>query len=475
MATATQVLRNAIEAWHREEARERLARWRSDPEADHPLRVAQRHAWLWSPGAQEALEEAKGERQADAASLSALAQHMENARYRCAWLEATASTSPVAVVIRGRQRSLAQAWSDVVTTEDRRERTAIANAIEAWVNDRFAQWQEARLRAGEHARPLAPAEDKTTAAEADHVTLATRLLKDTDDALRDHVNHLTRTLVRSEDPGWHDLLFALRRKEFDGLVRKESRLRRIAKPFHALGFERELNSHVRTEPMSEGVLPRARLALLEVPTDIRLGIVARDWGAVSELSTLGALGRALAHTLVSRALPMEQRRSAQTEIPRVWATLFSSWMTDRNFLRRAYGWDVREAELVARMCSVAMLLNVRRSAALVCLDANAFSDRDQSRDMVRAAWRCEVGVALFAGRLPPSARLRRQFEAQVVGLGGTAALRERFDTDWYRNPRVAEPLRGAAARGPELSAAEWAKELNVEPAHATQTLVERLS
>jgi hypothetical protein len=51
-------------------------------------------------------------------------------------------------------------------------------------------------------------------------------------------------------------------------------------------------------------------------------------------------------------------------------------------------------------------------------------------------------------------------------------LRERFDEDWYRNPRVADVLQGAAARGPTLSVVAFTKELGVPEGVSTARALE---
>jgi len=51
--------------------------------------------------------------------------------------------------------------------------------------------------------------------------------------------------------------------------------------------------------------------------------------------------------------------------------------------------------------------------------------------------------------------LRAALAAPAIAM----ALRERYDEDWFRNPRVAEPLRAAATRGGTLAVERWAEEV----------------
>jgi hypothetical protein len=132
----------------------------------------------------------------------------------------------------------------------------------------------------------------------------------------------------------------------------------------------------------------------------------------------------------------------------------------------------RDIERVTRVCAITLLLNARRSATLVTLDAVGFSDAERNIERARAAWACEVPFALFAGALPSPERLREQWRGQCAGLAAANALRERFDHDWYRNPRVAETLRGAAARSGELAALAWLEELGGAAEHSGTRITE---
>ncbi|MBX3247068.1 MAG: hypothetical protein KF901_07800, partial [Myxococcales bacterium] len=52
-----------------------------------------------------------------------------------------------------------------------------------------------------------------------------------------------------------------------------------------------------------------------------------------------------------------------------------------------------------------------------------------------------------------------RFRAHLGALRVWVGLRERFDADWYRNPRAAEALRAAAEPGGRASVEGWADEL----------------
>jgi hypothetical protein len=254
MKLAVQHLRDAIDAWQRDEARERVARWADDVDAATPLDVVKRHGWLWSPGAQEAISEALSERQMSAKSHAAIEAQLASALQRRAWLEMTDGKLREAINLRGGELPLTNAWSDVVSTEDRIERAAIGRAIAVNAQNVAGLVHEARAFSGERAQRFAAGESDVAEKQC-CVESAERFLKDTADAAREHVRYLTRPLVRGESPAWHDVLFALRERSFDGLVRQATRARRLAEPLRALGFDRELSGQVRVENVIGATLP----------------------------------------------------------------------------------------------------------------------------------------------------------------------------------------------------------------------------
>jgi len=80
------------------------------------------------------------------------------------------------------------------------------------------------------------------------------------------------------------------------------------------------------------------------------------------------------------------------------------------------------------------------------------ADRPQAQlealaEALSGALRCEApeGVAGLLGADRVAARTRA--EELLSGLCLHLALRERFDADWFRNPRSAELLRGACTPG----------------------------
>jgi hypothetical protein len=73
--------------------------------------------------------------------------------------------------------------------------------------------------------------------------------------------------------------------------------------------------------------------------------------------------------------------------------------------------------------------------------------------------------------LPP---LLVDLRARIAGLAAHAALRERFDEDWFDNPRSAEPIRGVCMRGGTLDASRVCAELGGSLDAALPALLELL-
>ena len=63
----------------------------------------------------------------------------------------------------------------------------------------------------------------------------------------------------------------------------------------------------------------------------------------------------------------------------------------------------------------------------------------------------------------------------LAALAMHRALRERFDTDWFRNPRVGELLRAGCERGNGLGPEAWCAELGTSLADAGVRAIELVS
>ncbi|HKU44914.1 MAG TPA: hypothetical protein VJR89_42435, partial [Polyangiales bacterium] len=309
-------------------------------------------------------------------------------------------------------------------------------------------------------------------------TRAAQLLADTDDAARELSRWLVRASWMERAIPWHILLRALRAPEFDGLAKPARRWARVAHALRGLGFERDLDHRLRAEPAPFAYAPRAHVLPLDAPGDVRVLQSALDFGLAADVYAAQAVGEGLALTLVSPALATLLRWPLGPSVASALGTAFMQLRADASFLRRFEGLEGPWLERAARHAALVVLFEARAQAACVVVeDAPARGEQERARQLAAALERA-LGVqlppglaALWAYAAAPGGAT---FDAFQTGLAVHVGLRERLDADWYRNPRVADVLRGAAARGNTLDLAELRKELNVSASAGSQRLLELL-
>jgi hypothetical protein len=320
-------------------------------------------------------------------------------------------------------------------------------------------------------QPPAARPEQDTRSPADR---AEQLLADTGDAARE----LTRWLVRNVAPGrvvpWYVLLRALRAPDLDGLVKPARRWSLAAQALRGLGFERDLNARMHAEAAPSALDPRARVLALDVPGDIRVAQSSIDFGVASDVYAAQGVAQGLALALVSPALPNVLRWPLGPGVAGALGTAFMQLRADRGYLRRLEGLEDPWLERAARHAGILILLEARMRAACVIAErAPAPDEGEQARQLAAAFELCvelPPGLAaLFAYDASPDGS---EFDACQTGLAAHVGLRERFDADWYRNPRVADVLRGAAMRGNTLDFSTWLGELNIAPGASSQRLLE---
>ncbi|MFW6051297.1 MAG: hypothetical protein ACODAU_08995 [Myxococcota bacterium] len=454
-------VREALETFRREEAWERVRRWRGAADAESHASLLHRHGWLASSAAVDAVGEASEQGLLPEDSRAALTAQLAAVRGEAAVASArdrlgTLPEQPVTLPDgRPSLSRVMAAWP--AAPADRGD--LLAEALVGCAREAQGWLLDARTAAAEAGAPPHPDAGPPVGELAAH---ARGLLDATDVAADELVRALVGRSAHGRPPRLSDLVRALRVSELDGLVPRRGRWRRVASDIAALGFEPELASRVRTEVGHGGLGPRVQVAAIDPPRDVRLAPAPAEHGVVSELAAAEGVGRALGLSLVAPGLPVELRRPVAGSVARALGTLVAQVQAERAALARVRGLGGREAERLARLAGAVLLLETRLRAAEVVLLDEARGSQEQHRerapDVVRRALGVEVAapLAALAGGRPTAVTAR--YRGRVVGLGAWAALRERHDEDWYRNPRAEEPLRAGAHRGGWLSAEQWAAE-----------------
>lgn len=168
------------------------------------------------------------------------------------------------------------------------------------------------------------------------------------------------------------------------------------------------------------------------------------FGAASFVLALSSFGRALRLGLASRGLPFVLRRTPASIDAERFASVFGTLAASERFLRHALGSTPTRAREDRRVVGRTLVFETRLRATRVLLE------RDESRFE-------ELTARLFGRPLPdtlrgawPLPRRRGEAGARAELLGACSSLDlsgelvDRFDEDWFRNPRAFEWMR---ARG----------------------------
>lgn len=476
-------LREAIERWRSDEARARVARWASLPDAPSPSEVAAVHGRLRGAEARELCAELVAAGALSAEEGGACAAHLARAVAEQALAsshEALRSHITERVPVAGDALPLREVVAQLVVESGARRRETLAASLVAAAARLLPRLRDARAEAdAEGARVLAGLPQRPDAGPAPDVLRdeARALLEGTDDAAAELVAAALRVGGVEPSPGglrWHDLVAALRARVLDGHVAPASRFRRIGASLAPLGFARELGAHVRVAGTHGGLDVRARLAVVAAPRDVRLAVSPLECGLVSELAAVDATGRALALALGSVGLPPALARPLDASVSRAFGALFAQLHADAVFVRRVVGLSGREAESYARAAALLSLLSARLDAAVLLARGEPPASRLEAaaallRRALGEAYVPEPPAALLA--LTPGAAAAR-FRGRRGGLALHAALREHADADWFRNPRSSEMLRSMAVRGGALSIEAALAELGGSPRSAVTRLGE---
>lgn len=280
---------------------------------------------------------------------------------------------------------------------------------------------------------------------------AEAFLSQTDGAADDALRRCLRAFRPGKLIDWQLVLRGLRAPELDSSQGAARRWQRAAAWLGALGFERELQARVRAEPDRGALLPVATLLPLAPPRDVRVAQSTIDHGVSSDVLAAEGVGRALGLALVHPALPAELRWPVGASGAGALGGLALQLAADREQLMRVHEMGAAEAERVARAAGTLALLFTRVWVALALVKAGAAEDARSRLEQIAGA----VGRALccdlppgIAGLLAADRVLSRQRAPEALaGFALHVGLRERYDADFYRNPRSEEFLRAGCERG----------------------------
>jgi hypothetical protein len=203
-------------------------------------------------------------------------------------------------------------------------------------------------------------------------------------------------------------------------------------------------------------------------------VSVRPTGRPSDfLGLISALGEAAQLAAIPKVAPHEDRRCRDPAIGRAVALLAGSILREQSFHKRVLGAGRERARSAAKEATLAALIQARRTAAAIPSERALAARGAQSS--VAEEWATLQSDALRAAHdprlqltpAPLGLPLHHELRAQAIASALRAALRERFDEDFWRNPRTGPFLTGLFVRGTVADALDVLADVSPE-AHGTR-------
>ena len=455
-----QTLENAIFAWRRDEAALRIEQAILKPNSRTHRQLARAHRRLRSAEALERFDSVFSRGDIEKHQAGAMLAHLKKAAVEDALAsarDAIVESANEPVMVRGESMSAVDLTRAFLSKTD----PATLLHLESAARDRLAQLTPRLRDARDYAQEsLAPIERAISNAPArpdlndDATTLSAtvaRVLSDSNDAAEEAVALLSKELAPRPITSAWSLLAAVGTADFAKLFAREHRTRRVSDCVAPLGLHRELQSRVRVVESKVAVHPFVRLAILDPAADLRLILPAVEYGLASEMLVMEAAIRALMISLSSPALPFSLRYPLDASVARSLGGLFAGLLGAPRVLS-AFGLDRKSQQRVERAIRSTVLLDTR--LALTAFEAKCAPREDISETAHRLSHALsDVAVDFTTAELvvrTPTAQLAR-VRAKLGAFALAHVLRERFDEDWFRNPRAGELIRAFASRGGSIS------------------------
>lgn len=342
---------------------------------------------------------------------------------------------------------------EIANTTDRAERLRLERARATLVGTELAPLRRERFeREKEFVDSLELAPSYTTAfAEVSGIDLAALVgecqdfLRDTqamwDDVFAETVRR--KAGIEPHEATRADALAILRGREFDRHFPSASMESAVQRQMAEMGVDATATGHVRYDTGErEGKRARAFCAPVRIPSEVYL--VLRPHGGQSDYRTLlHELGHALHFGYTRPDYPFEYRWLGDNSITESYAMLFDHLLQDRGWLARYTELGPSQMASFLRAVGFEELQFLRRYAAKLIYENALYAGElrwdalpDLYVETLTSATGFRYDTADAFVDVDPrfyAARYLRAWQLQAL-LGET--LTERFDEDWYRNPRA---------------------------------------
>lgn len=288
----------------------------------------------------------------------------------------------------------------------------------------------------------------------------------TDDLYHDAVAELARRSpvgVPFRQLALHDLWTLFRLRAHDGVFHAADLRVRCLGAVERMGIDPTASGRIRFDLEDRPAKnPRACCVGLRVPEEVVVVCKPRG-GADDYRSFLHELGHALHRASTSSALPFEDRVLGDASVTEGWATVLERLAGSRPFLERVLRVSHREAEIPARELATVDLFVARRHAAKLSVElghaAGAPNAPERYAEALSRACAVQLGGARWAVDVDASFYSARYLRAWALEAVVFEHLRERFDEDWFLNPRTGPFLAGLWSLGQSRDADALAKDV----------------
>ena len=296
---------------------------------------------------------------------------------------------------------------------------------------------------------------------------ARRLISDTEDLYRDVMRDELRSRLdiafeaaESHDAGW------LRRMPWlDGSCQEGDVLGNLRRDLRDIGLPLEYGGHVRIEHEPfPGPGMVARCTPVRVPDQVRL-LVMPTITQPGCIALLTSVGRALHYAYTDARLSFEDRALGDRAVVKAHGLLFAGLSRERAWVKRTRGLQGETLESYLRTGAVTDLFALREAAARLEFELE-MSETDRPGEMGER-WAELLGEATgfrfepraFLERIGQRFGVARYLRSRMLAAQLFRELRDRFDQDWYRNPRTGPFLADWFAHGMRFNAPELAATL----------------
>jgi hypothetical protein len=263
--------------------------------------------------------------------------------------------------------------------------------------------------------------------------------------------------MRPDEMTRADALALFRAREFDRYFAAAEMEPKILGQVREMGVDPLANGRIRLDTGErEGKRSRAFCAPVRVPEEVYL--VLRPHGGQTDWNTfLHELGHALHFAYMRPDLPMEFRWMGDNSVTEGYAMLFDHLMQDARWLQRYTGLDKQTTPAFLRSAGLEELHFLRRYCAKLIYEIELYGGAvswdalpDLYVELLSKATSVRYDRADAFVDVDPRYYAARYLRAWQLQALLTETLVERYDVDWWRNPRagpwIAQALFGEAQR-----------------------------